>query len=539
MPTEAPINNRPQDLNPLPAASVAPPEWLRALGAVKGLGGAALPPQLFLEAVEQAPLAISITDTRANILYANPAFERTTGYARQELIGQNESILSNRATPKEVYRQMWESLAQGRRWSGLLVNRHKDGSPYLAELDITPVLGPDGETSHFLGLHRDVSEVHQLTQGIRNQKALLERVMDAAPFALALLDLQGSAVLRNRGFHELEERIGQGRLIPAVLKGIEGFSGDDLAAARRRGETFSEQELVFDPGGSGEPYWFSCSGGWIEQADSRADHYFEAPGEQRLLLVINDISALKRQQERARRNAMRALMAEHEMSERIREALSGAMFQLQSNLNLAHAAAGMLERRGGQDPLRGVLVQLIDSGNRALDALRQGAPAEPGEPRGLLNLNQIVRDVLGLMTERMLAEGIEVEWSPEAVLPSIHGLQTGLRCAIKQLVANAIDAMSEPDARGRLLRVSTHTHGNRVLLRVQDQGPGIPEELRFRVFEPFFTAWSAPGKHTGVGLSAAREMFARHGGEIEIDPNGQEGCRVVVSLPLADGREAR
>jgi len=69
-----------------------------------------LPPQVFRQAVEQSALAISITDAHAHIVYANPAFQRVTGYTLPEVIGRNESILSYRVTPPIVYESMWAQL---------------------------------------------------------------------------------------------------------------------------------------------------------------------------------------------------------------------------------------------------------------------------------------------------------------------------------------------------------------------------------------------------------------------------------------------
>jgi len=103
-----------------------------------------LPPQVFRQAVEQAALAISITDPDANILYANPAFERVTGYYAAEVVGCNQSILSYKVTPGLVYETLWAQLRRQRAWNGMLVNRRRDGSRYLADLTITPVVDAAG-----------------------------------------------------------------------------------------------------------------------------------------------------------------------------------------------------------------------------------------------------------------------------------------------------------------------------------------------------------------------------------------------------------
>ena len=60
----------------------------------------------------------------------------------------------------------------------------------------------------------------------------------------------------------------------------------------------------------------------------------------------------------------------------------------------------------------------------------------------------------------------------------------------------------------------------------------MPEEWRFKVFEPFFTTKGGDEQHVGLGLVVAREVVARHGGFIDIDPAYHDGCRVRVQLPL-------
>ena len=154
-----------------------------------------LPLEVYLQAVSQADLAISITDPAANILFANETFTRVTGYALGEVVGNNESMLSNRTTPREIYQSMWTALMEQRPWSGKLLNRKKSGQLYLAELTISPVVDAAGKTTHYLGMHRDITEFHRLEQMVRNQKALIESVVDAAPIAIALLDRKGRVLL--------------------------------------------------------------------------------------------------------------------------------------------------------------------------------------------------------------------------------------------------------------------------------------------------------------------------------------------------------
>jgi len=167
-----------------------------------------LPPEVFRLAVEQAAVAISITDTRARIVYANPSFSRVTGYSQSEVLGRNQSVLSYKVTPKIVYESLWAQLKRQESWNGLLVNRRKDGSRYLADLTITPVLNAHGETTHYLGLHRDVTDMHQLERQVVNQQALIETALDSTQAAMVMVDIDFQTIMSNRSYQDLEQELG-------------------------------------------------------------------------------------------------------------------------------------------------------------------------------------------------------------------------------------------------------------------------------------------------------------------------------------------
>ena len=104
-----------------------PPEIRRIFGEALSPQDHHLPPRLYQEAVEAMSVAVSITDRDATILYVNPAFEALTGYAAEEVVGKNESLLSNKRTPHAVYVELWEVIGSGRGGQGRLINRKRDG----------------------------------------------------------------------------------------------------------------------------------------------------------------------------------------------------------------------------------------------------------------------------------------------------------------------------------------------------------------------------------------------------------------------------
>lgn len=496
-----------------------------------------IPPQVFQQTVEQADVAISITDVQGAILYVNSAFTRVTGYSAAEAIGRNESILSNKTTPPEVYKSLWRNISHGEAWSGRLVNRRKDGSRYLAELTISPVVDAGGTVLNYLGMHRDITEVHHLECQVKNQKALIESVVDAAPIVVALLDVDDRVVLDNQEYKKLQADLGMAEPAPMLMTAIRAGLEIEAAAGRpASGYAFLDREVRLDLPGGKPPRWFSCSGSRVREDDGAADAFFVGGGRDYLLLVAKDISGLRAQQEKARVAALRAVMADEGRVSALRESLSAAVFRLEGPLNMMDSVAGMLARRaGGNDPMALALAEAMAAGQQALTELRAMIPAETPEPSGAINVNELLRDVLDLTTGRLLAAGIRVSWKPQAMLPLLPGYPNKLRALFKALIDNAIEAMSGRGWRERELLLLTRARLGSIEIVIEDSGPGIPSDQQIRVFEPFYTTKREGGRgreHLGTGLATAQQVAADHGGTIEIDPSPAKGCRVRVVLPV-------
>jgi len=118
-------------------------------------------------AVEQAAEIAVITDLDGTIQYVNPAFERVTGYSREETIGRNPRILKSGLQDPEVYRQLWAALTAGQVYTGTFVNRKKNGEHYVAEVVISPVRDASGRVAQYVGLQRDVSHERDLEEQLR------------------------------------------------------------------------------------------------------------------------------------------------------------------------------------------------------------------------------------------------------------------------------------------------------------------------------------------------------------------------------------
>lgn len=500
------------------------------------IGSVTLTPEIFLQAVEHAPVAISITDLKANILYANRAFSAVTGYGCDEVIGKNEAILSNRTTPRLVYQALWSRLQQKKPWSGVLVNRRKDNSLYLAELTVAPVLSEAGETLYYLGMHRDSSDMHELEQRVNNQKQMIEAVVNSAPVAMVLLDQEDRIALVNPSFRALATELAPGRPMDEAVVTLREALGEPFIALCDKGTKISSHEISFDMGGYSQR-WYACHGISILLEDERAGNFFSQPEARYLLLSINDITELRQRQQDSQLNALKALMAEEELLEGMRETFNGAIHRLQGPVNLIGAALKMLQRRLGEqaknDPVLLAMQEAQKAGLEALDSLTASIPVVPEEAKLPVNMNQLIREVISLSIDKLLAQGIVVEWKPAMHLPWVMGRESRLRSVLKQLVDNAIEAMSARNISQRDLLISTSVEKNVVRIEISDSGPGIPAALTYKVFEPFFSTKPPHKGCRGMGLPMVQEIVAEHAGTVYIDTQYRSGCRMIVELPFS------
>lgn len=124
------------------------------------------------KAVEQAAETIVITNTQGEILYANPAFEKISGYTCKEVIGRNPRFLKSGKHDAEFYRQMWATLERGKIWTGHFINRRKDGTEYQEEATISPIRDAAGKVINYVAVKRDVTHEMQLESQIRQSQKM-------------------------------------------------------------------------------------------------------------------------------------------------------------------------------------------------------------------------------------------------------------------------------------------------------------------------------------------------------------------------------
>ncbi len=203
-------------------------------------------------AIDQAVI-VAITDVEGNITYANDSFCTISEYSRQELIGQNHRILNSGAHPRELFREMYRTLAKGQVWRGELCNRSKSGRLYWVDTVITPQLGPEGKPISYMAIRIDITTkkeaqaqvsfaaTHDALTGLLNRSALFDLARTKLPaddrlawLSIHLIDLDGFKAVNDTLGHNAGDN-----LLRQVALRLRSLTAEEDFVARLGGDEFA------------------------------------------------------------------------------------------------------------------------------------------------------------------------------------------------------------------------------------------------------------------------------------------------------------
>ncbi len=155
--------------------------------------------------------------------------------------------------------------------------------------------------------------------------------------------------------------------------------------------------------------------------------------------------------------------------------------------------------------------------------------------RGMVDLNQVLRETLSLRTYDQRVSNITTIDALATGLPPVFADAQQLKQVLLNLLINAEQAMLSGNGRGTLIVRTWHEVADDcVVLEINDDGPGIPDDVQARIFDPFFTTKSA-GTGTGLGLTVASRIVEDHGGQLRMESTPGRGASFYVRLPTGAG----
>jgi signal transduction histidine kinase len=187
------------------------------------------------------------------------------------------------------------------------------------------------------------------------------------------------------------------------------------------------------------------------------------------------------------------------------------------------------------DEVREILADIRRDDQRASEVirrLRSVLKKTPFEMR-YIDLNETVRQVIGFVTAVAHGRDIALKCSTTSANLNVKGDAIQLQQVVLNLIVNAIDAISEAEAKEREVSVTTNLSGNSAEIRIGDTGPGIATGDLKNVFDPFFTTKS---QGMGMGLAIVRTIVEAHHGQVSAENQSSGGALFTIRLPIARSR---
>jgi hypothetical protein len=371
-------------------------------------------------------------------------------------------------------------------------------------------MAADLETSRYLA-ESSSAQLTAANQAIEERRRELETIVETIPSGVVTLDSSGSVLQCNRAFALLMGRRDDENLtglrIDALLP---ADSTDEITGVIRRGQRMGAASTEIELPWRGRTIHLAVTSARLELA-----HGFAGT-----VLVVEDMTEVLRAQRQ---------LAWKEVAQRVAHEIKNPLtpIALSAERIARHLDRGITESPQVIRKCSEVILGCVGTLRTLVDQFSALAQFPAIEPRAC-DLNKVAEEALALFAGRL--QGITVQWDLEPALPMVMADPEAIRRAIANLIDNAAEAMQ-----GSLLRVlgihSTVTDGAAVEVTVCDTGHGLTDEIRERLFLPFY---STKHRGTGLGLSIAAKIAQEHGGSLRAEANSPKGARFLLRLPLME-----
>lgn len=258
-------------------------------------------------------------------------------------------------------------------------------------------------------------------------------------------------------------------------------------------------------------------------------------GPPRLDALVRDVSERRKLDAQGRDPGHEPVQSEKMAA--LGQTISGVAHELNNPLATILTCAERLSARPVEAETKRGIETILGEAERAARIVRNLLTfARKGNTtRALVDVNDIVRDTLALRAYEQRVSNVTTLEALASGLPHVFSDPHQVKQVLLNLIVNAEQAMLAANGRGSLVTRSWYDEARgMVALEVNDDGPGIPDDVRNRIFDPFFTT-KAIGKGTGLGLTVACAIVQEHGGQIRVESTAGAGASFFVSFPAGAG----
>ncbi len=278
------------------------------------------------------------------------------------------------------------------------------------------------------------------------------------------------------------------------------------------------------------PFWAEVTAAVDDAPDSPA---------RRLSALVRDVSERRRMEDQNRDVSQQVLQAEKLAA--LGQTVSGVAHELNNPLATILTWSERLAARPLDTATKRGVETILGEAERAAKIVRNllTFSRKRHTTRTMVDVNQVVRETLALRAYEQRVSNITTLDGLATGLPRVFADPHHLKQVLLNLIINAEQAMLSAHGRGTLVTRSwLEAERDVVVLELNDDGPGMPDEVQPKIFDPFFTT-KAVGKGTGLGLSVAYAIVQDHGGQLRVESAAGGGTSFFIELPAGgEGRPA-
>lgn len=441
-------------------------------------------------ALDQSAI-VSTTNQFGIISYVNDQFCEILKYDRAELIGKTHKIVNSGYHAPEFFQQLWSTITQGNVWRGEIKNQAKDGTFFWLDTTIVPFLNSQGEPHQYVAIRKDITDRKQAEETVRLSESQLRTKNQELAKALRDVHKTQSMMVQN------EKMVSLGQLVAGVAHEINNPVSFIYGNVMHADDYFQDLLKMLQLYQREYPQPTAAIQAEIDEIDLN----FMLKDLPKLLKSMKMGAERIRQIVLSLKNFSRLDEAEQKQVD-IHEGIDSTLLILQHRLK---------ETAGHPK-----IVLLKEFGNLPRVQCYAG------------QLNQVFMNIIGNAIDA-LEEAMETgQWAEGELAPIPYCPSPTLRICTdvkyEQDVLMQVDSAVSDDS----IR-----HPSHLVIRIADNGPGIPTEVHQRLFDPFFTT-KEPGKGTGLGLSISYQIVVeKHGGRLKCNSAPGQGTEFAIEIPIA------
>jgi PAS domain S-box-containing protein len=462
---------------------------------------------------------VSMTLPKQPIIYVNPAFESITGYESHEVLGLNCKLLQRDDHDQPGLVAMREAIAAGKGCQVVVRNYRKDGSLFYNDLAISPVLSPDGQLTHYVGVQTDITDRIASEQVLQLRTERLNAVFDLSPDGFVVLGKRGEVSIVNPAF----ERMTGLMAADLVGQGQSAFEEQLMALC---------QSVETDDRGIGE-------GGAFGEAESG----LRASRELLHLHTPCTRTLVRRVRHGGHDNEVvmyfRDITHELEVDRMKSEFLSMAAHELRTPMASIFGFTELLLKRQFTDERRQDMLSTIHRQSQILinlvNELLDLARIESRRGKDFKRETQALRPIIDNTLSGLLIHGdsrvVQATLPDEPIVVDVD--REKLSLALTNVLSNAYKYSPQGGSIDLDVVWRERAGQGEVGVRVTDHGLGMTPEQVARVFDRFFradTSGNIPG--TGLGMTIVKEIIELHGGQVGVGSEAGVGTTVILWLPV-------